>query len=125
MENIPSQPVIKKFTDKPNSDGMIAKFKLARNVSVYSNHYSFTIPKGKAYQWIAEVSPEIEKDSRVFLDKLFNIHMRDIIKAIGKFVRASNCLFTFSIPNENKDTKIFTFTTKNEDMKEYTLTLKR
>jgi len=125
MEHIPSTPTISKTTSVPKSDGTIAKLKLARTISVFSNHYGFSIPKGKAYQWIAEITPEVEKDSREIFDKIFNVNMRSIIKTIGKFVRASNCLFTFDIPHANKDTKIFTFTTDSPDLKEYVLTLKR
>ena len=125
MENVPRTPSIKKFTDIPASDNSIAKKKLASTCQVLSNHYSFSIPKGRAYQWIAEVTPEVEKDSREFWDMLFNIHMREITKTIGKFVRASNCLFTFDIPAENKDKKLFTFTDTNSDLREYVLTLKR
>lgn len=125
MENIPTTPTIKKFTDKPASCGTIAKLKLARPVRVLSNHYSFTIPKGKAYQWIAELTPEMEKDSRELWDRIFNVHMRDITKCIGKFVRASNCLFTFDIPHEHRDTKVFTFKTTAPELEEFTLVLKR
>lgn len=125
MERISSAPTIKKFTEVPASCGTIAKHKLARNVRVLSNHYGFTIPKGKAYQWLAEISPEMEKDSRETWDRVFNVLMRDITKSIGKFVRASNCVFTFDIPHENKDTKVFTFKAQIPEFEEITLTLKR
>lgn len=125
MEKIPSYPPVKQITDIPKSDGSIAAQKLAKQCKVISNHYEITIPQGKAYQWIAEIFPEVEKDSREILDAIFNINMRDITKCIGKFVRASNCLYTFEIPSQNKDTKVFEFKTANPEFEEYTLTIKR
>jgi hypothetical protein len=99
--------------------------KLAKLTKVVSNHFTITIPQGRAYQWIAEVFPEIEKDSREILDSIFNINMRDITRSIGKFVRASNCLYTFDMPSQNRDVKVFEFKNTSPDFEQFTLTLKR
>jgi hypothetical protein len=105
----------------PEYTGVAVKAKRARDISVLSNHYNIDFPKGKIFQWDAKFSPALEAGSREVMDDVFEANFKDIITTIGKFVRASNCLFTFALPVDNETTNTFSFG-KHQD---FTLTLIR
>lgn len=101
--------VIPTHVEKPQYIGQAVKNKKAREVGVYCNHYNVKFQKGKIYQWHAKFNPELPEDSRGLIDQIFQANTRSILTSLGKFVRASNCLFTFNLPVDKEDVKIFTF----------------
>jgi hypothetical protein len=133
MEVVPSSPTLKSgkrtydivVSTKvavPKYTGVAVKARRARQATVYSNHYDLVFPKDQPiYQWNATFAPELPEDSRGVIDSIFQANMRDIITTMGKFIRAANCLFTFVLPVDKEDVKLFTFG-KHPDFK---VTLKR
>jgi len=120
MEKIPNKPTIKsgtvkynitipKHVEHPPYTAVALKAKRAREITVLSNHYNLKFNSSNIYQWNAKFSPDLEGDSRKIIDNIFMANHRDIISSLGSYIRASNCIFTFQLPKDKEDVKLFTF----------------
>lgn len=120
MEIVPDKPTIKsgkrtytialpQHVAKPHYGGVAVKARKAREIAVLSNHYNLSFPKTKIYQWNAKFDPELPEDSREVINDIFFANTREILTTLGKFVNASNCIFTFELPVDKEDVKLFTF----------------
>ncbi len=67
-----------------------------KTVDVICNHYNFTLGQdGKIYQWDVQFEPALEKDSREVKNEIFGANRKEIIKAVGLFIRTGDIVFTF------------------------------
>lgn len=125
MEKIPTGPVVKGFSqkikvalsqpiEKPAFKGVALEKGRARKARVICNHFNLSFRKSKIYQFNARFNPKLEENARDKIDEIFRANTRDIKKMLGNFVRAVNCVFSFSEPQEK--TKLFTFS-NHEDYK--------
>ena len=125
MEKISTKASIKgikinvpRFVPRPKYEGVSIKQKRARKANIVCNHYDISFnQKATIRQWDAKFTPELPPDSRQLINEIFDFNRAEIRKTIGSYVRASNCLFTFSKPTE--DAHVFEF----KGHKDYGVTL--
>ena len=115
MEKIPSKPKIKgskisvpRHVPRPKYEGVALSKKRARKTDIVCNHYDLSFnQKATIRQWDAQFMPELPPDSRELINEIFEFNKAEIRRYLGSYIRASNCLFTFSQPTQ--DAHVFEF----------------